>query len=162
MKYGIYILLIVCLCTCRSTKSTELDISSDYTSGSTKESIRIDSSRTEFEGQRAVSTDIDIDETIRTINFDTLGRVSSIQEHKRTTGSRQLDESSGRSGAVSVTEDKTEEVENTNANIDLKQKEDTKQDSRMVQGIEWIYVFIGLAFLVGIAILIYRVWKRLR
>ena len=159
MKYGIYILLIICLCACRSSKSSDVAVTSDYTSGSTKESIRIDSSRTEFEGQRAVSTDIDIEETIRTINFDTLGRVSSIQEHKRTTGSRQLDESSGRSGTVSVTEDKTEEGENTNANINLKQKEDTKQDSRMVQGIDWLWIIIG-AFVVCLMIYAIKFRKR--
>ena len=144
MKYGIYILFIICLCACRSSKSTDVAVSSDYTSGSTKESIRSDSSRTEYEGRRAVSTDIDINETIRTINFDTLGRVSSIQEHKRTTGSRQLDESSGRLGTVSVAEDKTEEGENINANIDLKQKEDTKQDSRIVQGMDWLWIIMSI------------------
>lgn len=150
----IYFLLIVLLMGCRSSKQSDKAYHDLSKSTETKATSQTDSTRTDKRRSERITADVFEIRDIRTVTFDSLGRIQSIQDERRQTGSRQLVESQGSETALSVT-DKTEKViKNTDNDIAQVESSISKVDSRPVQGWEIVGI-VAVLVLILLSVLMY-------
>lgn len=167
MKPYVLITLLTCLfvgSACRVNR----EVSSSYQSTEQRDSVvEKSTSKLELSSNNYLQekkTTEDVFDEITTVAFDPVsGAISSIQTAKRTTRRNELQNSSGRSDDVSITQSKDSTVfhqaENTAAETNKKET----SDNRPVQGFsEWLGVAIGAAaFLVIVfGFIIYKFKKK--
>lgn len=165
MKHGNYILIITIILgilgfSCRSSGNSVRQSDRVVEVRTESETIRNDSTKTVTEHKDSVSTANNIFEYIRTTTYMDNGGVSSLHEEWRQTGSVKLSVSSGRTSEVSVTTEKTDSTSAISEQVSEFKEDKVLNDSRPVQGVEWIYITGGCAFGLGLIFLFYYLYRR--
>jgi hypothetical protein len=162
MKYGLIIAIGLIIFSCRSTRSSHRDY--DRTLDVRKESVvtRKDSTTAEAVYKDSTATASNVFEYSRTTTFGDAGRVSSVQEQWRRTGSSGVSVSTGRTSEVSVnnTADSTDtQIKSEARGIETSA---STTDTRPVQGgSEWFGVTTGIGvLLLSAGIIVFIICKK--
>jgi hypothetical protein len=156
MKYGIlYIGLLVCH-GCNTHRAVDVVRTGEETVVAQGESrVFADSGRTESDSSLSASEAVTA-ETVKTADYDTLGRLVRTQEIHRVAGKRNVvvatreasvSDSVVWMGAGSLSTEKL---------TGSKETERTDTDSRPIQGVEWLWVSLAFAVIAAISYLISR------
>lgn len=158
MKYGIIKYSIIgCTClfflicfSCRSGKHSDYKFQEYAGRIDTVSNIRKDSSASVSETNDRSTVVTKERQYLRSVSFDSLGRISNIQESWRDYGSGRMDESKGRQGTVSVSAETTQQKSTSGSYTKASGESESNTDSRPVQGVEWGYIALAALFVFGI------------
>lgn len=114
----------------------------------------VDTSRTEISTQETLSQQADESEEVytRTQHFDSLGNIRSIQETWRAIGRTELALRERSGSYISLNGMGTVTSESDSSTVVSDEQVNSSVDSRLVQGIEWLWVIVGIGLLLFIII----------
>lgn len=150
-----FIILIACLLIlsgCKSRKEITRTVTDQTRIERTETAI--DTSRTEISTQETLSRKADESEEVytRTQHFDSLGNIRSIQETWRAIGRTELALRERSGSYISLNGMGTVTSESDSSTVVTTEQVNSRVDSRPVQGIEWLWVIVGIGLLLFIII----------
>ena len=162
MKYYALIIILLMCFGCRSSRNTTDTHISDHSSQTktevSNETISLQSS---VLATTRTATDTNIREYFKTTLFNADGSISEVQEQWRDTRRNELADSTGQRSDVSGINRNDSTSTEVDTDIEVKQTNQSHNDSRPVQGVEWFYIAcVGGAVLLIITIIIWRKIKK--
>ena len=163
MKYVLtYIILLACCFACRSNKrdsSSYLDKSQIKSQNSVLDTKSTETHTEQEDTAKKIAVE---NKYCRVVNFDSLGRISSIREEWWDTRSAELDVRNRRSSSNTLDNRKEESVTEENADIEAYHQSESNNDSRPVQGFEWLYIIIPvvIGLLIFLLIKYRKKWQK--
>ena len=159
MKYAtVYIVIIIaCLYSCRTNKRTDSSYKAESEITQETQTVARDSTAGKSQERDTSVRIAGEDKYIRVVDFDSLGRISSVREEWRNARSAELDVRDRRSSYVSVSTLQTDTFLHKLSKMENSLKTDFKSDSRPVQGLEWFWIIAVLVLAIsGICICKFR------
>ena len=160
MKYGLYILLLAVFVACRSNRTMDRTTESKSVAEETDTITQVDSTRITAEQRDSTSTVTNVSLYAKTTFFGDSGRISAVREEWWEAGSTGVAVRSGRTSEVHVTDRKEASHKKMEQNSFDTIKEAEKIDSRMIQGVEWLYVISGIAVFLALAFFLFKKFKK--
>lgn len=142
--------VFVFFCSCRSSKHDNYSFSEQIKKNDSLSSVRRDSSASVSETNDRSTVVTKERQYLRSVSFDSLGRISNIQESWRDYGSGRMDESKGRQGTVSVSAETAQQKSTSGSYTKASGESESNTDSRPVQGVEWGYIALAALFVFNI------------
>lgn len=97
---------------------------------------------------------------IRTTEYDTEGRIRSISETWRDRRHSDMANEERSKESISLSGSEKEIVESDTSSVIINEKTKTTNDSRPVQGVEWIWVILSIALIA--AVVLYIIYNKVR
>lgn len=154
MKYAkIHFILLACiliLSGCKSRREVTRMVTDQKRVQRTETAV--DTSRTKINAQETFSSQADESEDIytRTQHFDSLGNIRTIQETWRAIGRSKLALHERSGSYLSLNGMGTVTSESDSSTVVSDEQVNSSVDSRPVQGIEWLWVIVGIGLLLFI------------
>lgn len=159
MRLYATIFIILCLVGCRANRNVNRSVQEGSQTESAQSVSRKDSSTVVREFEDTSSRITNEVRYIRTTGYRSDGTIQFVQDEWRGSGSVELASGSGRTSEVSISEQHTNNTHKTITN-----KLETEQlksfvDTRLIQGIEWLWVILAVVIVAGIicSIIIYKI-----
>lgn len=154
--YWITITLCIssCLVGCQAKKNIEKTQENTTIVGrveTTTDSTRTEQKTTEREERQRNESERSY---TRTTEYDSTGNVRRVSEEWRDRQSADISVQDNSSETISVTGSENEVVEEESSSAVTEEKIHTQADSRPIQGVEWLWVALGLGLLLTIVIFV--------
>lgn len=160
MKYGLYILLLIVFVACRSNRTMDRTTESKSVAEETYTASQVDSARITAEQRDSASTVTNVSLYAKTTFFGDSGRISAVREEWWNAESSGVAVRSGRTSEIYVTDRKETSHKKMEQNTFDTIKEAVKTDSRLIQGVEWLYVISGIAVFLVLAFFLFKKFRK--